>query len=78
MRSSITASGTTRYIMRDGKELRMIMIDIPMPSSCGLCFYQKHCNGKHLELVKDEDGSWMPEYVVDDCPLIEVTERSSE
>ena len=54
----------------------MIMIDIPMPQSCEECFYKEHCDGKHLEILKDDEGDWMPEYVIHNCPLIEVTERS--
>lgn len=43
-----------------------------MPDTCINCFKHNKCDRYHIEIIKTEDGDYMPQYIADNCPLIEV------
>lgn len=43
-----------------------------MPNNCTECFKHNKCDKYHIEIVKNEDGDFLPTYVADNCPLIEI------
>lgn len=52
--------------------MSVLIKDMDMPKDCDSCFMADKCEHRHYELMKDEDGYYMPRLVKDNCPLIEV------
>ena len=43
-----------------------------MPDTCTECFKHNKCDGYHIEILKNEDGDYIPQYIAHNCPLVEV------
>lgn len=46
--------------------------DEKMPDTCINCFKHSKCDRYHIEILKTEDGDYIPQYIADNCPLVEV------
>ena len=75
MQSELVSLIVVMKSVQRGKEGNMgvYIKDREMPKECESCFLVEKCEQRHYEMMKDEDGYYMPILVKDNCPLVEIT-----